>query len=122
MTQALELRLRDGGTALEVDWDDAPTSALSARRLRAACRCADCTRARADGRAPPIDDAIAVAGIEPIGGYAVNLRFSDGHARGIFPWSYLRELAADIDDAISCSTGAARPAKVPSDPCRKEDA
>jgi DUF971 family protein len=25
----------------------------------------------------------------------VNLEFSDGHARGIYPWSYLAELAAD---------------------------
>jgi prepilin-type processing-associated H-X9-DG protein len=30
--------------------------------------------------------------IEPIGGYAVNIAFSDGHARGIYPWVLLKEL------------------------------
>ncbi|MEZ2143418.1 gamma-butyrobetaine hydroxylase-like domain-containing protein [Bradyrhizobium sp. DN5] len=34
-----------------------------------------------------------VAAIEPIGNYALRLSFSDGHDRGIYPWSYLRELA-----------------------------
>jgi prepilin-type processing-associated H-X9-DG protein len=36
-----------------------------------------------------------VTQIDPLGGYAVNLGFSDGHARGIFPWVYLRDLARE---------------------------
>ncbi|RUW64645.1 gamma-butyrobetaine hydroxylase-like domain-containing protein, partial [Mesorhizobium sp. M4B.F.Ca.ET.049.02.1.2] len=28
-----------------------------------------------------------------IGSYAIRLVFSDGHDRGIYPWSYLREIA-----------------------------
>jgi DUF971 family protein len=118
MTQPVELRLCDGGRLLEVDWDDARASRLPAARLRDACRCADCARARADGRAPGSDAAIAIATIEPVGGYGVSLRFSDGHARGIFPWAYLREIA----DAISCSTAADRAASVAADPSRRTDA
>jgi DUF971 family protein len=83
---------------------------LSAQRLRDACRCAGCTRARVDGRAAPADATIAVSAIDPVGGYGVNLGFSDGHGRGIFPWLYLRE----IDEAITCSTAGERPASVPS--------
>ena len=41
---------------------------------------------------------IAVARVEPMGGYAVHIAFSDGHARGIFPWSYLRALVAEAVD------------------------
>jgi|TARA_B100001057_G_scaffold418246_1_gene437368 DUF971 family protein len=31
---------------------------------------------------------------EPIGGYALLVRFEDGHATGIYPFNYLRELSA----------------------------
>ncbi|MFX7796821.1 gamma-butyrobetaine hydroxylase-like domain-containing protein [Acinetobacter baumannii] len=34
-----------------------------------------------------------VMAIEPAG-YGVQLIFNDGHARGIYPWAYLAELAA----------------------------
>ena len=92
MSQPIELRLRAGGRTLEIEWGNGSPSRLAAERLRGACRCADCTRARADGRPPAIDPAITLAAIEPVGGYGVNLQFYDVHARGIFPWSYLRAL------------------------------
>jgi DUF971 family protein len=108
MTPPLELALGDDGRTLEVGWCDAPRARLAAARLRAACRCAACTRDRALGTPAAIDPAVRVTTIAPVGAYGVNLQFSDGHARGIFPWRYLRE----IDDAISCSTGAAPSASV----------
>lgn len=69
---------------------------LPAERLRAACRCAHCRRAQIDGVFATDFPSITVAQVAPIGHYAVNLEFSDGHARGIYPWSYLAELAADL--------------------------
>jgi DUF971 family protein len=68
---------------------------LQAERLRAACRCAHCRRAQIDGVFPSEFTAITITQVAPIGHYAVNLEFSDGHARGIYPWSYLAELGAD---------------------------
>ena len=65
---------------------------LTAARLRGACKCAHCVRARIDGRFPEDFDGIAITEVSPIGGYAINVTFSDGHARGIYPWSYLLEL------------------------------
>ena len=62
---------------------------LAAERLRSACKCAHCVRARIDGVFPERFDGIAVVQVSPIGGYAVNLTFSDGHARGIYPWALL---------------------------------
>jgi prepilin-type processing-associated H-X9-DG protein len=38
-----------------------------------------------------------IAEIGAIGDYAINVVFTDGHARGIFPWTYLRELAFAAD-------------------------
>jgi DUF971 family protein len=50
-------------------------------------------RAEVEGR-PAVDDDVTIVAVELVGLYAVNLVFSDGEARGIYPWTYLRELAA----------------------------
>jgi DUF971 family protein len=67
---------------------------LPAARLRAACKCAHCIRARIDGKFPGRFDGIAITQLAPVGDYAINIGFSDGHARGIYPWSLLSELSA----------------------------
>jgi DUF971 family protein len=71
---------------------------VSAPRLRAACRCADCRRARIDRDDDPNAAGVAnvaLANVHLVGDHALNIAFSDGHDRGIYPWSYLRELAQD---------------------------
>ena len=65
------------------------TVRLPAARLRAACRCAHCIRARIDGVFPHGFDGIAITVVAPVGDYAINIAFSDGHARGIYPWQLL---------------------------------
>jgi DUF971 family protein len=77
---------------LRVTWEDGARSELSAARLRGACRCAWCTRARIDGTFAASLDDVVVVGVTPIGDYAINIGFSDGHARGIYPWAHLRAL------------------------------
>jgi prepilin-type processing-associated H-X9-DG protein len=68
--------------------------ALPAERLRLACKCAHCTRARIDGRFPERFPGLAIVGVTDVG-YGLNIAFSDGHARGIYPKSYLLGLASD---------------------------
>jgi prepilin-type processing-associated H-X9-DG protein len=88
----VELRAAPGGTALVVAWPDGTSATLAAGDLRRACRCAECTAA-ADAAVGPSDrQSPAIVAVAPIGGYAVNIGFSDGHARGIYPWALLREL------------------------------
>ena len=65
---------------------------LAATRLRAACRCAQCVRARLDGLVPQSFDGIVIEHVSPMGCYGINIGFSDGHARGIYPWAYLSQL------------------------------
>jgi DUF971 family protein len=48
-------------------------------------------RARLDGADAPGAPA-EIREIRAVGNYAVNLAFSDGHDRGIYPWRLLREL------------------------------
>lgn len=38
---------------------------------------------------------------EPVGRYAVKLRFDDGHNSGIFSWSYLHELGASASELMA---------------------
>jgi DUF971 family protein len=67
--------------------------AIGAPRLRAACRCADCRRERIDREADLDARDTTIADVRLVGDHALNIVFSDGHDRGIYPWSYLRELA-----------------------------
>jgi len=75
---------------LRIEWPDQQRE-LPAAALRAACRCADCRSAALRGRPVAGEGALLVDAI-PVGHYAVQLRFGDGHERGIYPWSYLRGL------------------------------
>lgn len=38
---------------------------------------------------------VGLMGIEPVGNYAVLLRFTDGHATGIYSWDILHDLGAN---------------------------
>jgi DUF971 family protein len=97
--------LRRDRSGLRLVWPGGDTREIDAARLRGACRCAPCVRARVDATMPETMqdtmqkrfDAIAIAEIAAIGDYAINIVFTDGHARGIFPWAYLRELAFAAD-------------------------
>jgi prepilin-type processing-associated H-X9-DG protein len=84
--------LAAGSTQVRLTWPGGEGGEIPASRLREACRCAWCTRARYEGAFASFD-GIAIERLAPIGGYAVNIAFTDGHARGIYPWSYLRVLA-----------------------------
>lgn len=68
--------------------------ALSAERLRSACRCAWCTRDRVIEIFPACFAGITIADVALIGGHGLHITFSDGHGRGIFPFRYLSEIAS----------------------------
>lgn len=91
----LEIRLTSTRDALIVRWADGVESRLTAIRLRAASRAAGALRAVIDGAAPTPADDLLIVDVKPVGTYAINLFFSDGHDRGIYPWSMLRELAEE---------------------------
>jgi DUF971 family protein len=65
---------------------------IAAEQLRLSCKCAHCTRARFDGRFPERFPGIAITEIGDLG-YGLNISFSDGHNRGIYPKPYLLSLA-----------------------------
>jgi DUF971 family protein len=67
---------------------------LTAEKLRLSCKCAHCLRARFDERFPERFPGIAIVEIGDLG-YGLNIAFSDGHNRGIYPKNYLLDLAHD---------------------------
>jgi DUF971 family protein len=38
---------------------------------------------------------VDITAVEPVGAYAIQPRFSDGHNTGIYSWDYLYELGAN---------------------------
>jgi DUF971 family protein len=90
-----EVRLfRDKGE-VEVDFDDGRTFRYSAEYLRV-----ESPSAEVQGHGPDQKKIIAgrrhvrIEEIEPVGNYAIRIRFDDKHDTGIFSWAYLYELGA----------------------------
>ncbi|EQL42928.1 hypothetical protein M770_33780 (plasmid) [Pseudomonas aeruginosa VRFPA03] len=79
------LRLFSGALMLAV-----LLSRIDHARLRAACPCAQCRAQRLRGRIVAAEQGVRLRDIR-LQGYGVQLLFDDGHERGIYPWSYLRD-------------------------------
>ena len=84
--------MRRDGLAMNLTFADGESRSLKSSRLRTACRCAQCVRARVDGTVTPGSEDVAIVAVDPMGHYGIAIAFSDGHARGIYPWGYLTEL------------------------------
>jgi len=91
------VELSDRGRELRLRWPDGLEAALSAATLRNACRCATCTHLRRGGGRARTDGKLALEQVAEFGVAGLQLVFSDGHRRGIFPWEYLRQLATGSD-------------------------
>jgi DUF971 family protein len=94
-----EIALSADRRSLLIDWGQGRRERASATALREACRSSRSIRLQVDGWAVPAPRDITIAEVRPVGHYAVNLVFSDGHDRGIYPWRYLKEIAAKENSA-----------------------
>lgn len=79
---------------LRIEWTDRAVE-LDGNLLRQHCRCAGCRNLQLQGQSA-IAEGISLRAITAMG-YGLQLIFSDGHDRGIFPWPYLEEIAAAPD-------------------------
>ncbi len=81
------------GNALRIVWSGGPDATIPAFRLRDACPCAACVeegtgRKLLDSSTIPAD--IRPLALEPVGSYAIRIRWSDGHDTGLYTWETLR--------------------------------
>jgi len=112
----LRWQVENGGATLAIHWSDGCTGRVDADTLWRNCPSAFGKRRRMDGvNTPP--PGIAITATRPIGGYGVNIAFSDGHDRGIYTWALLVSLIelprvcdflasnnrSDNDNALSAS-------------------
>lgn len=74
-------------------WNTGDATTLSAQTLRRAARDAGSVRARVDGTVPEIAPDLHITAMQQVGSVGVNIQFSDGHDRAIYPFAYLRSLS-----------------------------
>lgn len=91
-------------------WDDGHAGPISLRRLRDGCPCAHCsgeTVLLASYVPPPADTSVPgrydLRGATPVGNYALQFRWGDGHGEGIYTWGVLRNLC----ECPACAARAA---------------
>jgi ATP-binding protein involved in chromosome partitioning len=103
MTSTDELRPIEIGRAnqhdVKIRWSDGLEVAYPARFLRFHCPCAMCQDEMTGERRLQEDSLPAdvhPVSIQPVGRYAIQIYFSDGHSTGIFTWERLREMTDEI--------------------------
>lgn len=93
-----ELRYESAERVLHVSFEDGRRYALPAEYLRV-----ESPSAEVQGHVPdqkqivPGRRHVGIIGLEPIGNYAVRIRFDDLHDTGIFTWTYLATLGRERD-------------------------
>jgi DUF971 family protein len=87
-----EIRLKRRERLLQLTWADGRVDSLGCLVLRRACACSSCTHAARSPALRLIDADLALERVELFGVSGLQLFFSDGHSRGVYPWRYLREL------------------------------
>lgn len=78
---------------VRVTWSDGHVGDYPEAHLRGYCPCALCQGHGSSGEKKFIDaPEVALAGIEPVGNYAISFSWADGHRTGIYTFDYLRGL------------------------------
>ena len=97
--QPVSIKLHKQSRVLEIEYDDGSLFELSCEYLRVFSPSAD-----VKGHGPGQEvlqvnkENVNIESIEPVGNYAIKLVFDDGHATGLYSWSYLYELGMEQDN------------------------
>ena len=90
------INYRRSDRTLEVTFPGEPSVDLSAELLRVLSPSAE-----VQGHGPGQEvlqtgkENVAITAIEPVGHYAVQISFDDGHSSGLYTWTYLAQLASE---------------------------
>jgi len=88
---------------IKIDWKDGHRSDYALAYLRDECPCATCTGSHGTeprksnysqpaSPFPMFQPALKMLAVEPAGGYAIKIGWSDGHSSGIYSWEHLRKI------------------------------
>jgi DUF971 family protein len=93
-----ELKFRKAAAELHIRFDDGYEGSIPYELLRIESPSAETKGHGADRPPPPAGKRkVSVTGADPVGRYAVRIRFDDGHDTGLYTWTYLRELTEQKD-------------------------
>ena len=112
----IELSKHHESRSLVVHWSDGVQQSIKFRKLRDCCPCAHCVDKRTRSAEPQSDlpnaepekpkslqlnvlsanqlKPLDISAMKPVGNYAYNIEFSDGHSSGLYPFAFLRSLGA----------------------------
>ena len=102
---------------LIIPWDDGHTSEYPLNGLREACPCVECRGGHENMGTPPDPEMLLniplipvksyiVTRLLPVGNYAIQPEWEDGHSTGIYTWPYLRGLCPCEDCRAKRATSA----------------
>lgn len=97
--KAVEIRLKRDEKILEVDFEDGVTFRLPAEYLRV-----ESPSAEVQGHSPSEKKTVAgrrhvgIMGVEPVGNYAIRIKFDDLHDSGIYSWDTLYDMGERQDE------------------------
>jgi DUF971 family protein len=115
----VEIRLLKAEKTLEVAFEDGRTFRLPAEYLRV-----ESPSAEVQGHAPGQKQLVAgrrhvgIMAVEPVGNYAVRLKFDDLHDTGIFSWRYLYTLGVEQEERWAAYLAALERAGLSREPKR----
>jgi DUF971 family protein len=94
------------GSDLAIRWEDGGETFIPLRVLREHCPCASCAGERdilgnvyKGPDRPLTPSAVRLLRLVPVGGYAVQPVWADGHSTGLYSFDYLHRLGAIADEA-----------------------
>lgn len=93
----LSIKQTDSET-ITITWDDQLVTPFTIRHLRDECPCAECKGETILMQQilpvvkPKQPGHYTIAAIVPVGSYAIQITWGDGHATGLYSWEYLRHL------------------------------
>jgi DUF971 family protein len=94
----VELRLKRAEKRLDIEFDDGRRFSLPAEYLRVESPSAE-LQGHGPGQKTIIGERahVGILELEPVGNYAIRIKFDDLHDTGIFSWDYLYQLGREYD-------------------------
>lgn len=80
---------------LQITWTPDHVGSYPTKYLRGECACAGCVDEHTGIRTldqTTIPPDIDITAIQPVGNYAIQITWSDGHSTGIYSWDHLAHL------------------------------
>lgn len=104
--KAKAIRSPRGARVTEIDWADGHKSVYPHEILRGYCPCAGCQGHEKQIKfiKPTSDIQMELDAIDPVGNYALQFTWFDGHSGGLYSYRYLRALC----QCEHCVPGAAK--------------